>query len=153
MSRPQLNEDAIQALMGDIHRLYSSSYYRDLKTKGIELTQAQWRILSLLALHDGRTQSELAEVMLMEKAPFGVVLDKLEAKQMIERRPDTRDRRAKRIYITDRVEPLIPIMRGVSKNITETAMQTLSDEDQQQLTRILKVMRCNLNNLRQQRNQ
>ncbi|MEL7399138.1 MAG: MarR family transcriptional regulator [Pseudomonadota bacterium] len=153
MSRPQLNEDAIQALMGDIHRLYSSSYYRDLKTKGIELTQAQWRILSLLALHDGRTQSELAEIMLMEKAPFGVVLDKLEAKQMIERRPDTRDRRAKRIYITDRVEPLIPIMRGVSKNITETAMQTLSEEDQQQLTRILKVMRCNLNNLRQQRNQ
>ncbi|MEC8428046.1 MAG: MarR family transcriptional regulator, partial [Pseudomonadota bacterium] len=150
MSRPQLNEDAIQALMGDIHRLYSSSYYRDLKTKGIELTQAQWRILSLLALHDGRTQSELAEVMLMEKAPFGVVLDKLEAKQMIERRPDTRDRRAKRIYITDKVEPLIPIMRGVSNNITETAMQTLSDEDQQQLTRILKVMRCNLNNLRQQ---
>ncbi len=139
--------------MGDIHRLYSSSYYRDLKTKGIELTQAQWRILSLLALHDGRTQSELAEIMLMEKAPFGVVLDKLEAKQMIERRPDTRDRRAKRIYITDKVEPLIPIMRGVSKNITETAMQTLSDEDQQQLTRILKVMRCNLNNLRQQRNQ
>lgn len=139
--------------MGDIHRLYSSSYYRDLKTKGIELTQAQWRILSLLALHDGRTQSELAEIMLMEKAPFGVVLDKLEAKQMIERRPDTRDRRAKRIYITDRVEPLIPIMRGVSKNITETAMQTLSEEDQQQLTRILKVMRCNLNNLRQQRNQ
>lgn len=139
--------------MGDIHRLYSSSYYRDLKTKGIELTQVQWRILSLLALHDGRTQSELAEIMLMEKAPFGVVLDKLEAKQMIERRPDTRDRRAKRIYITDRVEPLIPIMRGVSKNITETAMQTLSEEDQQQLTRILKVMRCNLNNLRQQRNQ
>ena len=70
-----------------------------------------------------------------------------------ERRPDSRDRRAKRIYITDKVEPLIPIMREVSGNLTDIATQTLNDDDQQQLTRILKVMRSNLNALRQQRNQ
>lgn len=151
MTRAHANEDALHILLSDIHRLYSGAYYHNLKIKGIELSRAQWRVLSLLVLHDGRRQSELAEIMLMEKAPFGVLLDKLEAKQLVERRPDPTDRRAKRIYITGLVEPLISVMREASGELNALATQTLDAADQQQLTRILKVMRNNLSHLRQQR--
>ncbi|GAA5317031.1 MAG: MarR family winged helix-turn-helix transcriptional regulator [Candidatus Pelagadaptatus aseana] len=147
MSEPAL-KDSLPVLLSNIHRLYTSLFYRTLKQQGLDLTRAQWRVLAFLSVEDGRIQSELADIMLMEKAPLGVLLDKLEQKNMIERRQDPRDRRAKRIYITDTSKPLMPIIEGISADLNNKAFSHLSDEQRQQMLDLLATVSDNLSNMR-----
>lgn len=149
-----MSEDPIKnqppVLLSNIHRTYASLFYKELRGQGLDLTQPQWRVLALLRVEDGRTQSELAEIMLKDKAPMGVLLDKLEAKRLIERHPDSRDRRAKRIYLTEQSKPLMPLIESVSSQLTEGAFAGLSEQDREQLCRLLTTINDNLNSLRQQ---
>jgi DNA-binding MarR family transcriptional regulator len=139
-----------QTLLSDIHRLYTSAFYKQLRLEGIDLSRAQWRVIALLRNNNGQTQSELAETLLMEKAPLGVLLDKLEQKQLIERQPDQNDRRAKRIFLTNESKPLIPIIEKASNKLLDTAKKGLSSHDMKELMRILAVLRNNLKSQRQQ---
>lgn len=134
-----------QALLADIHRLYSSAFYRQLRAEGIDLSRTQWRVIALLKRDNGMTQSEIAERMVMEKAPMGALLDKLESKQLIERRIDSKDRRAKRIFLTPATEPLIPIMEKHSDALLKKAVEGISAAEMHTLEILLSKMRNNLN--------
>lgn len=71
----------------------------DERMAQLELREAQWRVVGLLSRSEGLTQTELATLMGIQKAPLGEQLDRLEASGWIERRRDITDRRANRLYI------------------------------------------------------
>src|SRR6185436_14761669 len=71
-------EHTLGWLFHDIHRLLGKSFESHLP--GIGLTRSQWRVLIALKREDGLTQTELADVTELEKAPLGKLLDKLESK-------------------------------------------------------------------------
>ena len=71
----------------------------DERMASLELREAQWRVVGLLSRSEGLTQTELATLLGMQKAPLGEQLDRLEASDWIERRRDQHDRRANRLYI------------------------------------------------------
>lgn len=64
------------------------------------LTVIEWYILRSLYESDGQHASELARAVGRAATSFTPILDKLQNKDMIERRPDSSDRRAVRIYLT-----------------------------------------------------
>ena len=64
------------------------------------LTVSEWYILRSLYEQDGQHASELARAVGRAATSFTPILDKLQNKDMIERRPDASDRRAVRIYLT-----------------------------------------------------
>lgn len=64
------------------------------------LTVIEWYILRSLYDQDGQHASELARAVGRAATSFTPILDKLQNKDMIERRPDSSDRRAVRIYLT-----------------------------------------------------
>ena len=64
------------------------------------LTVIEWYILRSLYEQDGQHASELARAVGRAATSFTPILDKLQNKDMIERRPDASDRRAVRIYLT-----------------------------------------------------
>lgn len=64
------------------------------------LTVIEWYILRALYDQDGQHASELARAVGRAATSFTPILDKLQNKGMIERRPDPADRRAVRIYLT-----------------------------------------------------
>ncbi len=64
------------------------------------LTVIEWYILRSLYDQDGQHASELARAVGRAATSFTPILDKLQNKDMIERRPDASDRRAVRIYLT-----------------------------------------------------
>lgn len=68
----------------------------------LELTVIEWYILRALYDQDGQHASELARAVGRAATSFTPNLDKLQDKGMIERRPDPGDRRAVRIYLTDK---------------------------------------------------
>lgn len=64
------------------------------------LTVIEWYILRALYEQDGQHASELARAVGRAATSFTPNLDKLQDKNMIERRADPADRRAVRIYLT-----------------------------------------------------
>ena len=71
----------------------------DERMAKLELREAQWRVVGFLSRSEGLTQTELATLMGVQKAPLGEQLDRLETNDWIERRGDTTDRRVNRLYI------------------------------------------------------
>lgn len=69
----------------------------------VGFSDATWTPLSYLARRgDDVSQKELAERMQIDTSSLVRLLDILEAKGEIERRPDPADRRAKRLFLTER---------------------------------------------------
>ncbi len=66
------------------------------------LTVIEWYILRALYDQDGQHASELARAVGRAATSFTPILDKLQQKDLVERRPDPTDRRAVRIYLTDK---------------------------------------------------
>ncbi|MBL8153441.1 MAG: MarR family transcriptional regulator [Anaerolineae bacterium] len=64
------------------------------------LTVIEWYILRALYEQDGQHASELARAVGRAATSFTPILDKLQNKSLIERKPDPADRRAVRIYLT-----------------------------------------------------
>ena len=65
------------------------------------LSVIEWYILRALLEQDGQHASELARAVGRAATSFTPILDKLQKKNMIERRADPSDRRAVRIFLTN----------------------------------------------------
>ncbi|KAB2822892.1 MAG: MarR family transcriptional regulator, partial [Candidatus Dadabacteria bacterium] len=82
----------------NIDQIYSQS------VESLGLTVIEWYILRALYEQDGQHASELARAVGRAATSFTPILDKLQHKDMIQRRPDPADRRAVRIYLTDKAQ-------------------------------------------------
>jgi DNA-binding MarR family transcriptional regulator len=71
------------------------------------MTRAQWTILINLERQPGLLQKELAEVLEVEPITVARLVDRLEARGMVERRGDPTDRRCWRLHLTGESRPLM----------------------------------------------
>jgi DNA-binding MarR family transcriptional regulator len=137
-------ERSLGFLIHDVARLFRVTFDREVSDVG--LTRAQWFVLGHVVRTQGQTQIALAEETDMEKAPLGKVLDRLEQGGWIERRTDPRDRRARCVFKTDKVDPLIPFMEAAAKRVDQTVMAGFDDKEKERLLDALMVMKSNLLN-------
>ena len=72
------------------------------------------------------------------------LLDKMEARGFIERRPNPADRRAWLLYLTPQAHPLLEIMRGNGQKTRDEAFIGLSADTQQHLLQTLDLIKSNL---------
>ncbi len=129
-------------LIHDVARLLRTTFDRRVKSLG--LTRSQWWVLLHLFRNDGVTQAELADTLEIERPTLGRLLDRLQAKGWVRRTEDARDRRAKRIHLTEEVEPLLKTMRVIAAEVRRDALAGLSAEQQQLFVDILLTVRANL---------
>jgi DNA-binding MarR family transcriptional regulator len=129
-------------ILNDVARLLRVTYDRRIKCLG--LTRSQWWVLTHLYRNDGATQSELAEVLEVEKASLGRLLDRLETKGWVRREADAHDRRAKRVYLTEEVEPAMLTMRKIAAGVRRDALHGLSVEQQDRFLDTLLTIKANL---------
>ena len=129
-------------LIHDVARLLRNTFDRRVKSLG--LTRSQWWVLNHLFRNEGVTQAELADTMDVERPTLGRLLDRLEAKGWVRREEDARDRRAKRVYLTEETEPLIKSMRAVAAGVRRDAVAGLSAEQQQVFVDTLLTVKTNL---------
>src|SRR5690242_18281135 len=69
---------------------------------GEDMPQAEWAVLTVVENHPEIDQSRLAEIVSIDRANTGRLVDELEAKGLVERRPSLEDRRVWRLRCTQR---------------------------------------------------
>jgi len=129
-------------ILHDVARLLRTTFDRRVRELG--LTRSQWWVLNHLFRNNGVTQSELAEILEVEKPTLGRLLDRLEQKGWVRREADANDRRAKRVFLTQEVEPAIKTMRAAAAEMRRDAVAGLSAEQQERFVDSLLTIKANL---------
>jgi DNA-binding MarR family transcriptional regulator len=94
----------------------------------------------VLAHHDGARLSELAEYLHIAARSATEVVDGLEAKGLVQRRPDPRDRRATLVAPTRRGAELNSAVQTARGSQAERLFDQLSATDRAHLGRILRKL-------------
>jgi DNA-binding MarR family transcriptional regulator len=105
-----------------------------------DLTPSQFRALRVLMRHEAMRPSELSEHLRIAPRSTTEVLDGLEAKGLVERRPDPHDRRATLVVPTGRGTDLAATIRSAQGNEAERVFERLSPTDRDHLARILRKL-------------
>lgn len=126
-------------LMHDIAR--RSRYWFDARARSTGSTRAQWRVLFSLARVDGPTQSELAEMLDVERITLCRMVDRLAEAGMVERRADPSDRRVWRLHLTERAAPVIDELSAIADEMEDKILQPLSPAERETLTGLLVKVR------------
>jgi MarR family transcriptional regulator, transcriptional regulator for hemolysin len=129
-------------ILNDVARLMRTTFDRRVKSLG--LTRSQWWVLNHLFRNDGVTQSELADILEVKKATLGRLLDRMEQKGWVRREGHAGDRRAKRVFLTEEVEPAIKTMRAAAAELRRDALSGLPSAQQDQFVDTLLTIKANL---------
>ncbi len=136
-------ESALGWLFSDIHRLLGKDF--DTRIGGLGLTRAQCRVLYTIdRAGTALTQTEIAELTEIEKAPLGKMLDRLEQGGWIVRRSDPNDRRARRVSVTAKLERASPLTAAAAKGTFARALQGMRQSEVKELIARLEKLKRNL---------
>lgn len=135
-------DSSIGFLVGDVARLLRRNFNR--RAQALGLSQAQWRALAYLSRQQGVSQASLADRLEIQPITLVRLLDRLQAAGLVTRRPDPHDRRAFRLYLTDRAQPLLARMWSIATQSREKALAGMPIQRQRMLIKSLQHLRQNL---------
>ena len=114
----------------------------------IGLTRPQMRVLIWVDRRPGISQAKLSELLGTSAMSMTGLLDRMEAKHLVHRRIDPKDRRAKCIYLTDDALALKPEMERLAEGFGDALRHGLSPEEIATAQRVLAVMKDNVEKIR-----
>ncbi|HEX5237663.1 MAG TPA: MarR family transcriptional regulator [Sphingomicrobium sp.] len=115
----------------------------DRRAVGLGVTRAQWKVLFRLDRRPGLRQIELADMLEIEPITLSRIVDRLEEGGLVERRADPADRRAWRLHVTARAQPLIAKLKGIADDMVAEAFAGIDERDIETTRRVLNRAREN----------
>ncbi|MCU4675939.1 MarR family transcriptional regulator [Catenovulum sp. 2E275] len=138
-------KDNLGYLLTDTTRQLHRVAEKQFEQQGMTLAQA--RVLRYVSASQGIRQVELAQLLDIAPITLGRQIDALEQAGLIERRADSKDRRAYLIYLTDKASLNLQQIEQITQTIRSKALAGLSVEQTELLTMALQQMRVNLTKL------
>jgi MarR family transcriptional regulator for hemolysin len=129
-------------LMHDVARLLRKRF--EQRAASLGFTRSQWQVLVHLAKNEGIHQAGLADIIEVEPITLTRILDKLEARGLVERRQHPTDRRIWLLYLTPDAHPSLSLLRVIGETTRREALAGLSVTDQDRLVQGLTTMKANL---------
>ncbi len=116
-------------LIHDVSRMRRTFFDQALKPLGI--TRAQWWALSNIARHaeEGMIQTELANLLETGKVSVGGLIDRLEDAGLVYRQSDKKDRRVKRICITEKGRGALDHIAVVTDELDELVFADIPEDE------------------------
>jgi MarR family transcriptional regulator, transcriptional regulator for hemolysin len=99
-----LDRDPV-VLIHDVARTIRTKF--DQRARASGMTRAQWHILARVEKQPGLSQSELAAILDVEPITVARLVDRLEKRGLLERRPDPTDRRIWRLHNRPPAQPIL----------------------------------------------
>lgn len=119
-------------VLSDVARLIRTVFDRRVRSLG--LTRAQWLVLSRLYRRPGASQTELADMLEVDRASAGRMIDRMEKGHWVERRGDAGDRRVKRLYLTQEARRVHARMWAIAESTVDDALTPLSPLERARFT-------------------
>ncbi len=103
-------------VLHDVARMQRTRFDQWARRYG--MTRAQGVILVRLSRQPGISQNEMAALCEVEPITVGRLVDRLEARGMIERRPDPSDRRVRRLHLLAAAAPVLDAIEAYKNELT-----------------------------------
>ncbi|GAB3662401.1 MarR family winged helix-turn-helix transcriptional regulator [Ramlibacter alkalitolerans] len=126
-------------LVNEVSRLYSQQFDRLAREK-LGLSQAQCRLLAVLAWHEGEealSQVELAQKTGLTAMGVATMCDRLAAAGWIERRAHPGDRRVNRLHIKPSARKALEQAMHLADDLTAATLGAMSAAERKQLLALL----------------
>ena len=136
------DERHIGFLISDVARLMRTAF--DRRVRGLGLTRSQWLVINRLHRRPGATQSELAEMLEVEKATAGRMVDRMEKKGWVVRRPDAADRRVNRLFLTAEADLIQVQLAQIADSTVDNALALLSAREREQFSEWMRQVKRQL---------
>ncbi|SDH96075.1 MarR family winged helix-turn-helix transcriptional regulator [Desulfosporosinus hippei] len=101
------------------------------------VTPEQWSVLNCLWTQEGLTPKELADMIFKDKPNTNRILEKLETKELIVRKPHPVDRRSYQVFLTNRGWALKEELVPKAVELLEEATKGI---EQQKLAEMIKLL-------------
>ena len=135
--------------LSDVARLLRTA--SDQRARLLNMTRAQWAVLSRLQRCEGAKQSELAEGLDLAPISLARLIDKLCDLGLVERRDDPTDRRANRLYLTGKAAPTLKELGALGEDLMAMALAGVDAKAvaamTAHLTRVKANLKAELNNI------
>lgn len=128
--------------ISDVARLLRTVFERRVRSLG--LTRAQWVTIARLHHRPGLSQSEVADLLEIEKASAGRLIDRMQSKGWIERRADPLDRRVNRLHLTAEAERMYALIWPLAEDTVDDALSTLSREERRTFSSLMQRVKGRL---------
>jgi DNA-binding MarR family transcriptional regulator len=142
MKRPPHARREILFQLGDVARTMRT--YIDQRAREHGMTRAQWGALVRLERQEGMTQAELAENLEIQPISLVRLIDRLCQAGLVERRPHPNDRRANRLYLTQKGHTTLVHLAPMAREIATELLASLGDADVADLLQKLLLVRNNI---------
>ncbi|NML47234.1 MarR family transcriptional regulator [Ramlibacter sp. G-1-2-2] len=126
-------------LVNDVARQYSQQFDRAAREK-LGLSQAQVRLLGVLATHEGEralSQAELALRLGLTPMAVATLCDRMATAGWIERRASATDRRVNELHMAPSARKALERAMAIGDDITAAALAGLSAAERAQLLALL----------------
>jgi len=128
------DDEYIGYVLSDVARLIRTVF--DRRVRDIGLTRAQWLVLTRLYRRPGASQTELADMLEIDRASAGRMIDRMQKNGWVERRADSEDRRVNRLYLTADARRAHKEMWAIAETTVDDALAPLSAGERDQFTRL-----------------
>jgi MarR family transcriptional regulator, transcriptional regulator for hemolysin len=120
-------EQSIGFVMNATARRVSLLLSHRLKEHGI--SPEQWSVLYHVAEREGMIQKEIAEKSSRDRPTVTRILDALEARELVYKKPGETDRRSFLVYATPSGKALIEQTSAIEYGLNEEIMQAIGEEE------------------------
>ena len=132
----------ILMLLHDLARMMRVRFDQRARLKG--MTRAQWAIMIRLERQPGLSQNEMAAILEVEPITVGRMIDRLEARGLVERRADPADRRVRRLHLLPAAKPLLDEITIERDVLSAEILEGVGPETRSQLVEAFLRMKSNL---------
>lgn len=119
--------------------------------KPYDLTLEQLHILKNMGVDSGMSQRQIGEIANKKAANITRMLDRLESKDLVERRENLEDRRAASVFLTGKGETLVNEVIGIFDSFSSSFLKGVSLEEQEIIRNAFKKMNSNLEKMSQKK--
>ncbi|MET3336614.1 MULTISPECIES: MarR family winged helix-turn-helix transcriptional regulator [Bradyrhizobium] len=144
---PPITIDAVYAAPGYLFRrmqqIAVSIFMEECKT--FDLTPVQYAALIAIHTHPGIDATRLSAVIAFDRSTLGSVIERLQAKDYVERKPAPEDKRIKLLYLTKSGAAILREIIPAVERAQARMLEPLKPADRKQLMGLL-VQLVDLNN-------
>jgi MarR family transcriptional regulator, transcriptional regulator for hemolysin len=132
------------SLLQDSSRLMRRHFVNRAREVGLPIKRSEAAVLVRVDREPGTSQIQLAEQMDLDPIALVRLIDSLQERGLIERRPHAHDRRIRTLWLTEAAQPILEQVQAVAAEVLARALEGIPEMERKRLLDLLAMVRSNL---------